>query len=223
MKALFTGIFIIIALGLLYFTVQVVKSPQFKTSLAPNPTSFGGDSENVGGDKGNVFVDINNNFSFALPEAWKSISPEKVPGFAPLIYAGPGKYLMVSTKLFSRQENINADIESLTTKLPQVIIDTLSILAEEELDIRAEMVKKMTFKNGINGFKISYQGQTKEDVLVPQYVGGNIYAYYVRGGILYAYTVHISSEKSDLKQTSGSRVTSFLQEGDIVLQEMTIF
>jgi hypothetical protein len=223
MKALFIGIFAIIAIGLLYFTVQVVKSPQFKTSLVPNPTTFGGDDENVGGDKGNVFVDINNGFSFALPEAWKSISPEKVPGFAPLIQAGPGKYLTVSTKLFSRKENINADIESLTTKLPQAMIDTVSVLAGEEIDIRTETVKKLTFKNGINGFKISYQGQTKEDVLVPQYVKGNMYAYYVRGDILYAYTVHISSEKSELEQASGSQATSFLQEGDTVLQEMTIF
>lgn len=223
MKALFIGIFAIIAIGLLYFTIQVVKSPQFKTSLVPNPTTFGGENENVGGDKGNVFVDVNNSFSFALPEAWKSISPEKVPGFAPLIQAGSGRYLTVSTKLLPRKENINADIESLTTKLPQAMVDTVGILAGEDMDIRAETVKKLTFKNGINGFKLSYQGQTKEDVLVPQYVKGNMYAYYVRGDILYAYTVHISSEKNELEQISGSRTTSFLQEGDIVLQEMTIF
>lgn len=223
MKALFIGIFAIIAIGLLYFTVQVLKSPRFKTSLNSSQITLG--DKTAGIDKGapSLFVDVNNSFSFELPEAWKSVSPDKTPGHAPLIYAGTGKYLTVLSRFVSRKENVNVDIESLTTKLPQDIVDAIDALAGEDMDIRTETVKKVTFKNGVSGFKLSYQGQTKGDVLVPQHVKGNMYAYYVRNEILFAYTVHLSAERSELEHVAGSQATSFLQEGDKILQEMTIF
>jgi hypothetical protein len=223
MKALFIGIFIIIALGLLFFTIQLVKSPQFKDSLTLSPSKFASETDSGVGSKTKTFVDINNNFLLVLPDEWELVAPGKVHGLAPLVQAEVGKYVMVSTGLIPRKENMNVDIESLTTNLPKSMVDAISALAGEDMNIQVDSVKKTTFKNGVNGFKLAYQGKTDGDVLVYRYVKGNMYAYYVRGEILYAFTLQIASEKSAFEHTSGTRATSFLQKGDIVLQELSIF
>lgn len=223
MKALFTGIFIIIVIGVLYFVVQLVKSPEFKTSLTPKPTTFGADTTTDTKEGSNIFVDVNKGFSFAYPKTWQPVSPEKVKGFAPLIQAGTGQYFTISKTLVKRGQNINVDIESMTTELPKSVRDGVDALAGEAMDLKTTDVKRLTFKNGVTGFRLTFEGQTKGDVLVAQYLKGNIYAYYVRGEILLAYSVYISSEQSALVERSTPDFTPFLQEADIALQGLTIY
>ncbi len=223
MKALFTGIFIIISIGVLYFVVQLVKSPEFKTSLTSTPTTFNTDPIADAKEASNIFVDVNNGFSFAYPKGWQPISPEKIRGFAPLIRAETGQYLTVSKTLMRRDQNMDIDIESITTELPKSIRDGIDVLAGEAMDLKTTEVKKLIFKNGFTGFRLTFEGQTKGDVLVAQYLKGNIYAYYVRGEILLAYSVNISSEKSELVERRTPDFTPFLQEADIALQNLTIY
>lgn len=200
MKVLFFGIFLILSIGILFFVVQIIKSPSFSLDISrPNPTYQS--SKEV-----YTFVDVANSLSFDFPSNWQRNFEQKIQGFNPVFMANPGQYLAISSIPHIQGENINVDIDYFTDiNLIQNITSQFTGTID---NIVVVSTKKLTFPNGLTGFIINYKNQAGT-------MQSSLYAYYAREHIIYAYAI-------DMTATSKTK-TTFLQDADIVLQRLVVY
>lgn len=206
MKTLVIGIFIIIVVALILFTVQIVKSPDFfKASVTPAATDMPAES--------NVFVDIKNAFTFSYPKYLSLADTTQFTGYAPVLQS-ENKYIAVGTQKLQTLRSTDIEIETYSEKLPiQTILEKIAGTA-----VTVEIVKstKLTFKNSIPGFILEYkavaQNNTESVEQSAVQIDGRIYFYRSGDKITYAF--------SAIK--NGATQDKFIQDADKGLLNMAI-
>lgn len=161
MKTLGIGIFILLVMGLLFFTVQVVKNSDF--AVVPSPQSKEAEQK--------TFVDIKANLTFEYPASWLLIPSAPSAQYAPVFLAGPAAgnpadlasqagYFGVSRKPMKRFKSSAEDIEfysedaGFRTFLNETIVGGSAPIEANEITF--EKTRQLTLKSGMPGFAVPY-------------------------------------------------------------------
>ncbi len=212
LKIILICIFIIIVIGVLFFTLQVVRNPGFKAPIAPQEKTDG---------TLKTFIDTKRGFSFSYPSEWWLMDPVRLPGYTPVIgieqHSGEIGLIAVSQRNMARQANMNADVEMYSDDLP--ITEMLSSLIGSPVEIHADETKKLTYRSGMGGFIIKYSGKAGVDAEAKT-VSGKIYMYYVRNEIMHSFSAYIS-DASAVVEKSAANV--FLGQADLALQGLITY
>lgn len=182
MKSLFIGIFAIIVVSILFFAYQFVKNTEFSNVTKVSVT----DTK----DK-DLYIDINRNSSFEYPKEWVMYDPSLVSGYAPIFKnkkdAGIGDnrgFIAFGIESLPKTKTIAEDIELYSYELP--IGKALQSLTGSAVEIVPGEVKRVTYKSGLSGFTVDYDGLS--DIAKVQ---GRVFFYYTLNGIEFAFSTYI--------------------------------
>ncbi len=150
MKTLGIGIFILLVMGLLYFTVQVVKNSDF--AVIPSPQSKE--------EAQKTFVDIKSGLTFEYPASWQLQYSAASAEYAPVFFDGQAGHFGVSRTLMKRFKSAAEDIEfysedpGFKTFLNEAVIGDSAPIEDNEIVF--EKTRQLTLKSGMPGFAVPY-------------------------------------------------------------------
>ncbi len=182
MKSLFIGIFGIVIVSVLFFAYQFVRNTGFSNVTKVSVTEAKGKD---------LYIDINRNSSFEYPKEWVMHDPSLVPGYAPVFKnsreSGANKnrgFVAFGIESLPKTKTIAEDIELYSYELP--LGRALQSLTGGAVEIIPGEVKKVTYKSGISGFTVDYEG---ENELAK--VQGRVFFFYTLNGIEFAFSTYI--------------------------------
>lgn len=184
MKTVGIGIFIILVMGLIFFTIQIVKQADF--NIVPAPQTKAATLL--------TFADIQSNIVFQYPDSWDLQYANAAAQFAPVFRTGSAQsgesvaasgsgssatgYFAVSRKDLKRYPTAAEDFEfysedkAFKSFLNEVVLKdlanttggtdvrtsgrNLSISPIEDDEIKIEKNSKLTLKSGVPGFIVEY-------------------------------------------------------------------
>ncbi len=196
MKSLFIGIFGIVVISVLFFVFQFVKNTGFSNVTKVSVTEAKGKD---------LYIDINRNSSFEYPKGWVMYDPALVSGYAPIFKNSRDAardqnrgFIAFGIESLPKTNTIAEDIELYSYELP--IGSALASLVGKEVKIVPGEVKRVTYKSGLSGFTVGYQG---ENELAK--VQGKVFFYYTLDGIEFAFSTFIEPivEVSDGAEDAG--------------------
>jgi hypothetical protein len=159
MKTLGIGIFILLVMGLLFFTIQIVKRADF--SVVPSAKSKDVSTK--------TFIDIKANLTFDYPTQWQLQYSGTAAQYAPVFaFANANNekgYFGVSRKPMKRFKTAAEDAEfysedpAFRSFLNEVVLKDLvsgPSAPIEANEIQFEALRQLTLKSGMPGFAVPY-------------------------------------------------------------------
>ncbi len=185
MKVVGIGIFIIMVMGLIFFTIQIVKQVDFKAipSAQDKTQSL------------NTFADIKSSITFQYPETWtlqsSGASAQFAPVFKAIVAENAAGYFGISRKELKRYPTSAEDFEfySEDTAFKSFLNDVIakdSGIADDEIKIISS--SRSALKNGLPGFQVQYSVRN---------IRGTVYYLYSRDALQMVISAFVSDQAID--------------------------
>lgn len=222
MKRLLIGVVIIVIVAVLFFTIQVVKSPKLFNTQAVQIT------ETKKGEDA-TFIDIKNNISFSYPKSWTMVDPKNVPSFVPIFSSeyiasstvgGPAGsparvgYVAIAKDTFTSLGSTEEEIESYSEDTAVSV--ALKALSQKDIEIKNTKTQKLSYPHALAGFIVDYDGYSNSEMVAK----GRIYFYRAGTKIYYAFSAFISST-GPITDTD-REVQTFIGNADKALRSFSI-
>ncbi len=158
MKTLGIGIFVLLVVGLLFFTIQIVK----KSDFAVVPTA-----QNKAADK-KTFVDVHSNLVFDYPNVWILERSETDARYAPVFsflnangekgYFGVSRTPMKRFKTVAEDAEFYAEDAGFRDFLNEAVLQD-AVVSVESREISFGPLRYLTLKSGMRGFAVPYSAR----------------------------------------------------------------